>query len=425
MAASRAVGTGAIKWRLVQQQLPRVPGSMAGLVLGRSSGCLARSGVVPNSYSCLSALGIQSHLPLQQAVGRCSLAVTGSQILTMHSAGRRYYRAGWGKPRRNIWGMVFILGGSLGVYQTVKYSLGEQRADDQEGPDGKLQITLYQYKTCPFCSKVRAFLDHYQVPYKIVEVNPVMRQEIKFSNYRKVPILLADSGSSVQLNDSSVIISAIKTFLVSKKKSMEEIVTCYPPMKDIDDNGKEVTLYNNKYWLMLDEQERAKIYPNKDSWVEEMKWRGWVDDRLVHLISPNVYRTLWESLASFDYIVREGNFGAVEGLFGKYIGAVAMYIIGKRLKKRYEMQDDVRDDLYRAANKWVDAIGPHRLFLGGSEPNLADLAVYGVLRVTEGLDTFNDMMSHTKIKPWYQRMTVAIANPKSPPDLLLKRSQSH
>lgn len=67
---------------------------------------------------------------------------------------------------------------------------------------------------------------------------------------------------------------------------------------------------------------------------EEMKWRKWADDWLVHLISPNVYRTPKEALASFDYIVREGKFGTVEGLFAKYVGAVAMFFVSKRLKKR-------------------------------------------------------------------------------------------
>lgn len=57
---------------------------------------------------------------------------------------------------------------------------------------GGVKLTLYQYKTCPFCSKVRAFLDYHGLPYEIVEVNPVMRQEIKWSAYRKVPILMVD-----------------------------------------------------------------------------------------------------------------------------------------------------------------------------------------------------------------------------------------
>lgn len=67
---------------------------------------------------------------------------------------------------------------------------------------------------------------------------------------------------------------------------------------------------------------------------EEMKWRQWADDWLVHIISPNVYRTPAEALASFDYIVKEGNFGTVEGAMAKYVGAAAMYFISKRLKRR-------------------------------------------------------------------------------------------
>lgn len=64
-------------------------------------------------------------------------------------------------------------------------------------PEGGLQLTLYQYKTCPFCSKVRAFLDYHQLPHDIVEVNPVMRKEITFSSYRKVPILIANAGNPI------------------------------------------------------------------------------------------------------------------------------------------------------------------------------------------------------------------------------------
>ncbi|XP_056394703.1 prostaglandin E synthase 2 isoform X2 [Hyla sarda] len=210
------------------------------------------------------------------------------------------------------------------------------------------------------------------------------------------------------MNDSSVIISAVKTFLVSRKKNLEEVVSYYPAITVTNDKGKESVEYQNKYWLMLDEQETKRLYESKESQKEEMKWRRWADDWLVHLISPNVYRTPGEALASFDYIVREGNFGSVEGFFAKYVGATAMFFIGKRLKIRHNLQDDVRQDLYEAANTWVAAVGKNRKFLGGAQPNLADLAVYGVLRVMEDLQSFDDMMANSKIKPWYQRMTKAI-----------------
>uniref|UniRef100_A0A1A8QKM1 Prostaglandin E synthase 2-like n=3 Tax=Nothobranchius TaxID=28779 RepID=A0A1A8QKM1_9TELE len=313
-------------------------------------------------------------------------------------------------------GCAFLLGGGLGLYQTVKLSVQQHLADEDrkengasfQASGGGLKLTLYQYKTCPFCSKVRAFLDYYGLEYDIVEVNPVMRQEIKWSSYRKVPILMVDG--ELQLNDSSVIISSIRTFMINKEKKMSDIVRCYPEMKSLNERGKEVMEYNNKYWLMLSEAETGALYPEKGMQKEEMKWRQWADDWLVHLISPNVYRTTGEALASFDYIVREGKFGTVEGFFAKYVGAAAMFIISKRLKSRHNLQDDVRQDLYKAVNDWVAAVGKSRKFMGGDQPNLADLAVFGVLRVMEGLEAFDDMMKNTKVKFWYRRMERATLN---------------
>ncbi|XP_078107599.1 prostaglandin E synthase 2 isoform X2 [Sander vitreus] len=308
-----------------------------------------------------------------------------------------------------VLGCAVLLGGGLGLYHTVKFRVQQLLAEEEtKVSGGGLKLTLYQYKTCPFCSKVRAFLDYHGLPYEIVEVNPVMRKEIKWSVYRKVPILMVDGD--VQLNDSSVIISSIQTYLINKERSLSEILHCYPEMKSVNERGKEVTEYSNKYWVMLGETEITDIYPEKGMQKEEMKWRQWADDWLVHLISPNVYRTTGEALASFDYIVREGKFGTFEGFFAKYVGAAAMFLIAKRLKSRHNLQDDVRQDLYNAVNDWVAAIGKKRKFMGGDQPNLADLAVFGVLRVMEGLQAFDDMMDNTKVKYWYRRMERASLN---------------
>lgn len=35
--------------------------------------------------------------------------------------------------------------------------------------------------------------------------------------------------------------------------------------------------------------------------------------------------------------------------------------------------------------------------------------MYGVLRVMEGLEAFDDLMHHTRIQPWYVRVEKAIA----------------
>jgi microsomal prostaglandin-E synthase 2 len=55
----------------------------------------------------------------------------------------------------------------------------------------------------------------------------------------------------------------------------------------------------------------------------------------------------------------------------------------------------------------VAAVGDRR-FLGGDEPCLADLAVFGVVRAVTGTDTFNDLMQSSSIGAWYARMFEAV-----------------
>ncbi|XP_060788550.1 prostaglandin E synthase 2 [Neoarius graeffei] len=359
--------------------------------------------------SCVRCVGKVGRLLSRSSAGNPVLGSTRFSARAHSSFPRAVRRTGSGGVALRC---VFLLGGGLGLSHTVKLTLQRHHAQQQQQqhkapvPGWDLKLTLYQYKTCPFCSKVRAFLDYHGLPYEIVEVNPVMRQEIKWSTYRKVPILMVNE--TIQLNDSSVIISTLMTYLISREKGVPEIVACYPEMKGKNDRGRDVTEFGNKYWVMVDDTEHLQFFPEKTSRQEEIKWRKWADDWLVHLISPNVYRTPAEALASFDYIVREGKFGTFEGFFAKYIGAAAMWLISKRLKNRHNLQDDVRQDLYKAVNDWVAAIGKNKKFMGGENPNLADLAVFGVLRVMEGLQAFDDMMENTKVKKWYRRMEKAM-----------------
>lgn len=44
----------------------------------------------------------------------------------------------------------------------------------------KTPFILYRYTTCPFCGKVKAFLDYYQIPYSLVEVEPMFKREVAY-----------------------------------------------------------------------------------------------------------------------------------------------------------------------------------------------------------------------------------------------------
>ncbi|XVF53783.1 hypothetical protein PTKIN_Ptkin05aG0126500 [Pterospermum kingtungense] len=191
----------------------------------------------------------------------------------------------------------------------------------KEPPPAELMpkdVVLYQYEACPFCNKVKAFLDYYDIPYTVVEVNPINKKEIKWSDYKKVPILMVDGQ---QLVDSSAIIDKLGEKILLEKK--------------IDSVADE---------------------------DEETKWRRWVDNHLVHVLSPNIYRNTSEALESFDYITSNGNFSFTEKITVKYAGAAAMYFVSKNLKKKYNISDE-RAALYEAAETWVDALNG-RNYLG-------------------------------------------------------------
>lgn len=267
-----------------------------------------------------------------------------------------------------------------------------------------LKLVLYQYQTCPFCCKVRAYLDFLGLSYDVVEVNPVSRQQIKFSKWRKVPILIVKDGNNEQqLNDSSMIISFLQSYLLDRSKGLDELVTYYPLITYENEDKKIVKEVLNRYSVMYG----AKVKRTDVDIEEENKWRKWADNKLVHTLSPNVYRTPGEALQAFNWFSEVGewekNFPLWERLMVIYVGATAMYFIGKRLKKRHMLKDDVRTSLYDACNEWSKAVHGKGTYMGGNNPNLADLAVYGVLSAIEGCATFQDLLQNTKIEPWYHR----------------------
>ncbi|KYN17502.1 PREDICTED: prostaglandin E synthase 2 [Trachymyrmex cornetzi] len=268
-----------------------------------------------------------------------------------------------------------------------------------------LKLTLFQYQTCPFCCKVRAFLDYYGISYDVVEVDPVLRKEIGWSLYKKVPILLTQvEGGYQPLNDSTMIVSLLASYLYDRSQKIEEFADYYPSVGMHDETGKFKYEIINKYFLMFNNQ----LPKNRtmDDIIEERKWRKWADDVFVHTLSPNVYRTLDESYKTFNWFSEVGKweeyFPTWERLLIVNVGAMAMWLIGKRLKKRHRLKNDVRQSLYDEANYWLRGIKARgTTFMGGNKPDLSDLAIYGILKSIEGCDAFQDLKTHTNIGVWY------------------------
>uniref|UniRef100_A0A1I8G245 Prostaglandin E synthase 2 n=2 Tax=Macrostomum lignano TaxID=282301 RepID=A0A1I8G245_9PLAT len=279
--------------------------------------------------------------------------------------------------------------------------------------DKDLQLTLFQYQTCPFCCKVRAYLDYSGLAYNIVEVNSVSRQQIRWmTDYRKVPVLYAApanspaGGDEVVLKDSSVIMSALESRIRDPSQSLAQLRLCYPGI--VGEEGGKLT-YPNRYFVM---QPGQKLDESKLR--EEQKWRQWVDDVFVHTISPNIYRTLPEALDSFRWFDKAGDwekcFTPAERALVIYTGAAVMRLVSMRLRSKYNLHRDVRKSLYNELDAFLlNGVGKRR-FRGGDRPDLSDLSMYGVLTAMEGTAAFSDAMDNCpKLRPWFGRMRAAVA----------------
>ncbi|CAB0005553.1 unnamed protein product [Nesidiocoris tenuis] len=278
--------------------------------------------------------------------------------------------------------------------------------------DKSLEIYLFQYPTCPFCCKVRAFLDYNGLSYNVIEVNPIRKTELKWSDYRKVPILLVkvDEGY-LQLNDSSVIVSVLSTYLNDTSTKLTDVVKFYPNIAFMDDDGTIKKEVLNRYHVMYHGQQSESASKRI---VDERNSRKWADNVLVHMLSPNVYRTREEAIESFEWFSKVGewdkNFSSWEVTSIVYLGSTVMYWLGKRLKKKYNLKSDVRESLYDSCNQWLKLLNAKgTTFHGGSRPDLADLAVFGVLSSIEGCSAFGDLRKKTKLSGWYDAMKSSVA----------------
>lgn len=154
---------------------------------------------------------------------------------------------------------------------------------------------------------MRAYLDYYGYTYDIVEVNSVNKKQIDWSSYKKVPILAIQIPSEndpekyeeeimvkkmisiilseyeiwnyfvilkKQLNDSTVIISALETYRLDPSKSLRQISTYFEPVK-IDNDPKANAEYMNKYFVML--------YNSKTSDGKDVSDRKYVDKNVIWL----------------------------------------------------------------------------------------------------------------------------------------------
>lgn len=231
------------------------------------------------------------------------------------------------------------------------------------------QLVVYQYKICPFCSKVKTYLDFLKLPYASVEVNPLTKGELSkvSKDYKKVPVLTVQppSGETQLLTDSEHIIAFITANLAGSGRDAKAIEALLPADTD--------------------------------------KWITWSDKRLAVMLYPNITRSLAESWECFEYVAHEPTWSLPTQIVTRSAGAVAMMLANGKIKKKYGIVDE-RKELKACLAEWTDALGG-KTFLHGDCVTLPDLMVFGVLRSISGLATFREIMTENDaLRGWYERV---------------------
>lgn len=235
---------------------------------------------------------------------------------------------------------------------------------------------IHSSDICPFCCKVKAFLDWKKIPYSAVDVNPITKAEIAFSkDYRKVPI----SMSLCQLRTIFVVVQ----------------------------NGKQVNDSSVIISELLGMNQAAAESPQADPAIS--KWLEFVDKKLAVLLFPNITRNFLESWEAFGYINEVPHFSAVQKLGLRISGSLAMRLANSKIKKKYAIEDE-RVALLDAIRTWTKDGLKGRKFHGGEKPDLADVCVYGCLRSIEKFQTFAWLLDEgeKELLIWFNRMAQEI-----------------
>ncbi|NGX57522.1 MAG: hypothetical protein K940chlam3_00414 [Chlamydiae bacterium] len=218
---------------------------------------------------------------------------------------------------------------------------------------------LYQYAVCPFCKKVEALLAYKKIPFEAIEVHPLNKKELKFSEeYKKVPIYIDTEGK--QINDSTSI------------------------MRHID----------------ADES----VFDNSE---KEDKWVKWADEVLVRALPPLIYDNFRNSRKAFNYITKVGKFSFFQKMLIKYSGSMVMMIIAKKSAKRQNIPDPVVH-FKNCLDEWGKALEDE--FLNGKNLNGADIVVFGILGSIDKLPAFKYVEGNKKVFDWYKRMKNSVYN---------------
>jgi|TARA_B110000116_G_C16798683_1_gene568656 microsomal prostaglandin-E synthase 2 len=215
--------------------------------------------------------------------------------------------------------------------------------------------TIYTYATCPFSLKVKSLLKSRGIEFSNVEVDPMKKTELKWSDWRKVPVFVDVDGTHV--NDSNDILHYI-------------------------------------------DEKHGNKFPREGEDSEQDKWMNFSNDILGKSILPVIYNSYSSSRDALRYVADVESFTRFQKWKSIWLGGIIMRMVGKSRGKMFDLppEENLTHQLTLLSEGFTGD------FFGGDSPNGADFANYGILRSMQGLRGWNIVESHAKAGPWFARM---------------------
>jgi len=269
--------------------------------------------------------------------------------------------------------------------------------DNEADEIHRYRYQLYKYKICPFSNIAKVFLEYQMIPFESVEVNPLTKAELGFSEkYRKVPIVtILDSASTTPASKA-----------VQQLNGTEEILS------------HDYQLSGSSRMMIKDDDEE---FASSDSSIQ---WQDFARNKLAPLLYPNICRTLGDSFRAFDYVHSGTNsFSVAQRYSIQFIGSVAMFFAASKIKEKYNIDDvqvaldellaELESELSKEGSKFL------RPTLSLDQPHLGDLSVFGVLKGLQGLplwytifDDDDTQLKYPNIRRWYANVESAVQTRK-------------
>lgn len=246
-------------------------------------------------------------------------------------------------------------------------------------------IQLFSYPTSPYAQKVGCYLKFKNLDFKLVAVNPMTNDQIKFTRQRQVPVM--------QVGDEW------------RKESSELGLW-------LEETYPEIPM------LPVGQSEREKV----------MQIDKWVSDVLI----PSMFRGACEWQSTFNSITNGWKLSRAVSNATKlpyFVRLIwpfgvkrAPFIVN--MVKQLDLSESMDDMMQRLQAEFIGHLDGGDFLGGESQPSMADLSAFPIIVSGHmmGMRAKRFLLDHPQIKAWALRVHSHLPeNPLLVPDKLIKR----